>query len=301
MNRDVGPGVGSKIDETSVRKRWPEVSNEVGVPQAGFTTDVAMKLRLVCVLAVCMESPPIVGDVLAQSFDNVEIVVGVQDVPAIGGPAVEHARKWEERTGGKVRVARYPFGELFTNFKEGIAADPAEFDVIIYASAWAGDFYKYLSPLPREIYQDETFDDVHPTYRERLMTWDGEWIAVTLDGDLFSGYYRRDLFADPDNRTDFEERYGYELGPPQTWTEYRDIAEFFTGRTGPDGQTVWGASEAFARNGQQFWDVFSRASAYVDHPEQSGQPVLRPGNHEGASRQPGLDSGREGVSGDPEV
>ncbi len=244
-------------------------------------TDGAMNFKLACVLAVFMGAPSVVGNALAQPFDaqlfdNVEIVVGVQDVPAIGGPAVNHARQWEKLTGGKVRVVRYPYGNLFTKFKDGIAADPAAFDVIIYASAWVGDFYQHLSPLPSQVYQDETFDDVHPTYRERLMTWDGEWIAVTVDGDLFSGYYRRDLFADPGNRSDFEKRYGYELGAPQTWAEYRDIAEFFTGRTGPDGRTLWGASEAFARNGQQFWDVFSRASAYVNHPSNPGCQFFDP-------------------------
>jgi hypothetical protein len=235
-----------------------------------------MKLHPLCVLPAFTVAPSIAGDAVAQPFDNIEIVVGVQDVPAVGGPAVGHARTWEERTGAKVRVVHYFFGDLFSKFKRGIATDPAAFDVIIYASAWARDFYKYLSPLPPEVYQDETFDDVHPTYRERLMTWDGEWIAVTLDGDLFSGYYRRDLFADPRNRTEFAKQYGYELGPPQTWAEYRDIAEFFTGRTGPKGRKIWGASEAFARNGQQFWDVFSRASAYVDHPNNPGSQFFDP-------------------------
>ena len=235
-----------------------------------------MKLRMVCLAAVLLGTPSIAESVTAQSFDGVEIVVGVQNVPAIGGPAIEHARTWERRTGGKVRVVRYPFAELFPRFRKGIAADPAEFDVILYATAWVGDFHPYLDPLPQAVFQDESFDDVHSTYRERLMTWNGDWIAVTIDGDLFSGYYRRDLFADPNNRADFEKRYGYPLGAPETWAEYRDIADFFTGRTGPDGRKLWGASEPFARGGQQFWDVFSRASAYVNHPSNPGCQFFDP-------------------------
>lgn len=216
------------------------------------------------------------ANVGAEDFSGVKIVVAVQDAPAIGGPAVRHARTWESRTGGTVQVVRYPFGKLFTALKDGIAQDPAKFDVILYATAWVGDFYPYLTPLPKHVYESETFDDVHRTYRERLMTWDGQWVSVTIDGDLFSGYYRRDLFADPKNRADFKRRYGYEIGPPETWDEYRDIAEFFTGRIAPDGQQLWGASEAFARGGQQFWDVFSRASAYVNHPDNPGSQFFDP-------------------------
>ena len=30
-------------------------------------------------------------------------------------------------------------------------------------------------------------------------------------------YYRKDLFEDPDNMAEFKAKYGYDLGPPQTW------------------------------------------------------------------------------------
>jgi hypothetical protein len=108
------------------------------------------------------------------------------------------------------------------------------------------------------------------------MTWDGKGVAVTVDGDLFSGYYRKDLFEDPLNQTDFRARYGYELFPPGTWRQYRDIAEFCTGRRLSDGSRVHGTAEAFAGNGQQFWTLFSRASAYTNHMEYPGAQLFDP-------------------------
>ncbi|MCB1823219.1 MAG: extracellular solute-binding protein [Candidatus Competibacteraceae bacterium] len=220
-------------------------------------------------------------------FSGVEITVGVQDVSAIGAPAKAHAQTWEQRTGGKVRVIGTPFGKLFDEFMASLTAKQPVYDVLLYPSAWAGDFFTYLAEVPTELIRNESFDDIHPTYRERLMTWNGKWIAMTVDGDLFQGYYRKDLFEDPANRKDFRERYGRELTPPDTWTEYRDIAEFFTGRRASDGTTLYGAAEAFARGGQQFWDVFSRASAYTNHPDFRGAQFFDPDTMRAQINNPG--------------
>lgn len=216
----------------------------------------------------CHAAPP--------DFSGVTIRVAVQDVSAIGAPAQAHAETWERRTGGRVEVVRVPFIELFETSMQSLKAKEPRFDVLLHASGWTGDFFPYLSALPESLRDDESFDDIHPTYRERLMNWDGEWIAVTIDGDLFSGYYRKDLFEEETNRTAFRERYGYELAAPDTWSQYRDIAEFFHNREQADGTPLYGAAEAFARGGQQFWDLFSRASAYTNHPEFPGAQFFDP-------------------------
>ena len=43
-------------------------------------------------------------------------------------------------------------------------------------------------------------------------------------------WFRYDWFNDEQNKADFEEEYGYELGVPVNWSAYEDIAAFFTGR-----------------------------------------------------------------------
>lgn len=227
------------------------------------------------------DSPP------EQRFAGVEITVGVHNASTIGGPARAHAATWEKRTGGKVKVIGTPFGHLFDAFKTSITAPEPLYDVVLYVPAWAGDFAPYLAETPPEIIRNEAFDDIHQTFRERLMMWQGKWIAVTVDGDLFQGYYRKDLFEDPKNRAEFRERYGRDLAPPDTWPEYRDIAEFFTGRQGPDGAALYGAAEAFARGGQQFWDVFSRASAYTNHPDFKGAQFFDPDTMRAQINNPG--------------
>ena len=209
-------------------------------------------------------------------FEGVAITVAVQDASAIGSPAEAHARTWEQRTGGRVDVVRIPFIDLFQESMASISGDTPRFDVLLHASGWTADFFPYLTEVPEWLREQDSFDDIHPTYRERLMTWDGRWIAYTIDGDLFSGYYRTDLFQDPVNQTAFAERYGHRLRPPDTWAEYRDIAEFFTGLHAGDGGGLYGTAEAFARGGQQFWDLFSRASAYTNHPDFPGAQFFDP-------------------------
>ncbi len=228
---------------------------------------------------VLSEAPP-------ARFDGVEITVGVH-TPTIGGPAKIHARTWEQRTGAKVRVIEIPFGKLFDAFMSSLTTAEPVYDAVFYATAWAGDFFPYLTEVPINLIQSEAFDDIHPTYRDRLMNWNNKWISLTVDGDLFQGYYRKDLFEDATHRKAFYERYGRDLAPPDTWAEYRDIAEFFTGRQASDGTALYGAVETFARGGQQFWDLFSRASAYTNHPNFRGAQFFDPDTMRAQINNPG--------------
>ncbi|MEG3639924.1 extracellular solute-binding protein [Magnetococcus sp. PR-3] len=221
------------------------------------------------------------------NFQGQTIRVGVMDASAIGAPATVHARSWEQRTGGRVNVDKFAFQDLFKTFNQAIQDKTPAFDVIFYAPAWAGDFADHLQPVPLALRDAEHFIDIHPTYRDRLMHWGDEMIAVTVDGDLFLGYYRTDLFANRKNRIDFKSRYGYPLAPPATWRHYRDIAEFFTGRQRPNGHQLYGVAEAFKRGGQQFWDLFSRAAAYTNAPEQPGGQFFDPETMQAQINNPG--------------
>jgi multiple sugar transport system substrate-binding protein len=227
------------------------------------------------------EPPPV------RLYKDVEITVGVRNGSAIGTPARAHAATWAQRTGGTVRVLSVPFGQLFDDFMASLMAAEPLYDVLIYPPAWAGDFFPYLAEVPPALVKSEVFDDIHPTHRERLMTWNGKWISVTIVGDLFQGYYRRDLFENTTNQANFRARYGYDLAPPDTWASYRDIAEFFTGRQDADGMLLYGTVEAFARGGQQFWDVFSRASAYTNHPAFPGAQFFDPDTMRAQINNPG--------------
>jgi multiple sugar transport system substrate-binding protein len=110
-------------------------------------------------------------------------------------------------------------------------------------------------------------------------------MALTIDGDLHMGAYRRDLFEDEATREAFQQTYGRPLEPPKTWSAYRDIAAFFSGRRSADGKPLAGTLEAYARNGQRIWYLFSHAAAYTSHPDHPGAMFFDP-----VSMQPAIDN-----------
>ncbi|GEC34322.1 multiple sugar transport system substrate-binding protein [Sinorhizobium fredii] len=65
--------------------------------------------------------------------------------------------------------------------------------------------------------------------------------ALPAMGDANGWFYRKDWFAKPELQSEFKAKYGRDLGPPQTWDELKQVAEFFSGRE-IDGQKVYGAA-----------------------------------------------------------
>jgi multiple sugar transport system substrate-binding protein len=208
-----------------------------------------------------------------------------RDTSAIGGPALRHGHSFEQRTGIQLTVDQVPFEQLYDRIMLGFVTGRVDHDVLLIPAAWLADLAPYLSPVPQQALEAARVDDIYPVYRNALMRWGGRWMALTLDGDLQLGAYRKDLFEDPETGTEFQKIYGRALEPPRTWAEYRDIAAFFKGRNAPDGGTLSGTLEAYARNGQRIWYLFSHAAAYADHPAHAGHLFLDPEN-----MQPSIDN-----------
>ena len=242
---------------------------------------IALALASLCASAMAQDCSP--------DFSGVEIVVGTMSGTFIGGPARAHAESWERRTCGTVRVVDVPFGELYPTFMEPMVDGAYVFDVITHAPAWHGDFAPYLSEVPDDLRRGADWEDIHPIYRDRLMMWDGRQVSVTIDGDVHTGTYRTDLFADPRNQAVFKESYGYDLAPPVNWAQYYDIAEFFT----RPNEGLYGTVEAFARGGQQFWFFFSHAAAYTNHPDNPGSMFFDPETMDAQLDNPGWLRGLE--------
>ena len=98
------------------------------------------------------------------------------------------------------------------------------------------------------------------------MKFGGKYWSILLDGDVFLLHYRKDLFEDPKYKKEFKSRYGYELAPPKTWKEYRDIAEFFTRDTDGDGEIdLWGNTLMLLRVHLPFTFVQMLKSYGVDY------------------------------------
>ena len=131
--------------------------------------------------------------------------------------------------------------------------------------------------------QGAAWEDIHPVYRERLMSWNGEIKSATMDGDMHMLNYRADLFEDAKNKEEFKAKYGYDLAAPTTWKQYLDIAEFFNGAHG----SKFGTAEAYKRGGQQFWYFFSHAASYTNNPNYPASMFFDPETMDAQINNPG--------------
>lgn len=117
---------------------------------------------------------------------------------------------------------------------------------------------------------DTDFIGTHSRYNKTIPISDWiakDWQAITLpsldlddfiglpfakgiDGKLYQlptqqfanlYWYRHDWFSDPELKRKFAQQFGYQLGVPQNWAAYQDIAHFFTNIVRYiDGKRVWG-------------------------------------------------------------
>lgn len=216
-------------------------------------------------------------------FTGVTLTVSTQNGPFIASALQQGAKAWEEKTCGKVDLVEFPFGELYPKFLTGMSQQTGDFDVIGFIPAWLPDFAPMLSTMPAEMQQGSAWQDIHPVYREQLMSWGGEIKSATMDGDMHLLNYRADLFDDRANKEAFKTKYGYDLAAPLTWDQYYDIAEFFTQ---PD-TGLYGTAEAYIRGGQQFWFFFSHAASYTNNPSIPGSMFFDPETMDAEINNPG--------------
>jgi len=216
------------------------------------------------------------GQALAEKrFEGVEITVFTQTPPFIAKPVQMFRADWERETGGKVRLITAPWAELYEKMYTSFALGARKYDIIIFPAAWLADFASngFLASLDTFIAADKKLEwfDILPVYRERISTYAGTIYAIPMDGDNHIFYYRRDAIDNPEYKARFEAKYGYELTPPKTWQEVKNIAEFFNGWDWDgDGRNEYGVVEAMRKGDQAYWTFFSRAAAYVSIPGQPG-------------------------------
>jgi len=84
--------------------------------------------------------------------------------------------------------------------------------------------------LPATVYAYSTWPKGSPNY----------W-ALPAMGDALGWVYRKDWFAKPELQAEFKKKYGRDLGPPKTWSELKEVGEFFQDRE-IDGNKVYGAA-----------------------------------------------------------
>ena len=209
----------------------------------------------------------------ACPFAGKTVTVLVTGGIPIARPIYELKDEYEAATGARLNIVELTIDEHFATLISDVTNRQGKYDVSIAGAWWLGDLVErdFIVSYDK-YYADPRFprwdiDDVLPGPRS-LLRYDGKKYMVANDHDGQVLYYRRDLFADPQHRAAFQKKYGYPLAPPQTWDEFRAIAEYFNGKDlNGDGVPDHGLALALKVGGQAMFHFMSFSAPYMIGPE----------------------------------
>jgi multiple sugar transport system substrate-binding protein len=149
----------------------------------------------------------------------------------------------KEYSGATVKVIQEPWGSFGDRFYTAMAAKGTEWDMVIGDSQWLGTGAtsgQYIE-MTKFMNDNNLVKSVTPAtlqYYGEYPVGSKRYWAFPTEGDACGWAYRTDLFNDATEKANFKKKFGYELKPPATWAQLRDMAEFFTR---PDKQ-LWGVA-----------------------------------------------------------
>jgi glycerol transport system substrate-binding protein len=169
--------------------------------------------------------------------------------------------------------------------------------------------YGYVVPLS-DFMAGEGADVTSPTLD--LEDFIGISFTTGPDGKLYQlpdqqfanlYWFRYDWFQREDLRAQFRDLYGYELGVPENWSAYEDIAEFFTEHVGTiDGERVYGHMDYGKKDpslGWRFTDAWLSMAGTGDKGLPNGVPVDEWGIRVDGCRPVGSSMSRGGAANAP--
>ena len=182
------------------------------------------------------------------------ITVFTEDLSILGPEVTKD--KFEAESGIKLDIQKSPFLEYASKILTDAATQAGTYDVVLVETNRLGDLDNagYLTDVTEwvEKYDPDIEDFIFPI-RNTASQYNGRYVGLPTDGDVFIFYYRRDLLEDPAEQAAFQEQYGRELTVPVTYDEYMEVLEFFTR---PE-DNLYGAAE-WRITGVNYWWFWQR-------------------------------------------
>jgi ABC-type glycerol-3-phosphate transport system substrate-binding protein len=136
------------------------------------------------------------------------------------------AEKFTEETGIEVTFVEVPYQGVFDKLSAEIASGTSNYDVATIDVVWNAAFADHVEDLS-DLFTDEVKADLPPALLADANVG-GKMMGMPAWANVEIVFYRKDLFEDEANKAAFKEEYGYDLAPPATWQQWRDMAKFFT-------------------------------------------------------------------------
>jgi len=153
--------------------------------------------------------------------------------------AVEAAAKeYSAKTGIQIVVEKYEFETALQKSTLDLTSKTGQYDIILQYAAALGKFARQghifkmetlTHSLPPSAWgKFKPAKDLFPNVWNELSWYDSTCYGYPFAANTMYMWYRKDLLTAPAEKSAFRTRFGYDLKAPETWQQYRDIAEFFT-------------------------------------------------------------------------
>src|SRR5712672_168446 len=208
---------------------------------------------------------------------------------------VELSKDFTAKSGIGMKFEFVPWTSYADRFLNELNSKGSLCDLIIGDSQWIGGAaengqYVKLNDFFKK--EGISMDDYMPATVVGYSQWPKNtpnYWALPAMGDSVGWTYRKDWFNRPEIKAEFKTKYKRDLAPPKTWTELKQVAEFFQGRE-IDGKKVYGAA-IFTERGSEGITMGVTNALYVwgfkyDDPE-------KPYHMEGCVNAPGAVEGLE--------
>lgn len=157
------------------------------------------------------------------------------------------SKDFTAETGIEVDVIQIPWGSFQEKISAAFVGKSKLYDIVIGDSQWlgrnsVGGHYIELTAWMKDNIDISSISDTAMTAFAEYPKRSKKYWALPAEVDINGFMYRKDLFEDAKEQAAFKSKFGYELAPPKTYKELRDIAEFFT--RGPD---LYGIAAYFSK------------------------------------------------------
>lgn len=152
--------------------------------------------------------------------------------------ALDKVKKgFENETGIKVIVEQYAVNEVNQKVMTDLVSGSGSYDLILQPHKSLGKLVEngYILPiddyLVDEQLHNKNFNPQDQLFKEQwneISCYNGKKYGFPFTSLTMYLWYREDLLDDSTESENFKKKYGYELKVPEYFSEYRDIAEFFT-------------------------------------------------------------------------
>ena len=160
----------------------------------------------------------------------------------------ELSKDFTAETGIEVDLVQISWSHFQDQVFTAFVGKSDRYDIVIGDSQWLGrnSVGGHYVDLTDWINENIDVDSIYATAMEAFAEYpkgSGKYWALPAEVDANGFLYRTDLFEAENEKVAFKEKYGYELAPPKTYAQLRDIAEFFTRPPDLYGVAPWYSKE----------------------------------------------------------